>query len=371
MSTQKASKLMTIIVPCYNIEPYIRSCLHSILSQSIIDRCQVLCIDDGCTDGTEKHLVRYAKKNPNIITVLDKRNKYGVKNTGVSEARNLGLNYTLGQTVMFVDGDDIIGGRPESMHLIDKYYLEKFYDTMMSHPDTSMVVGNMDYCNRIGKEVVATKRFDLLNAQLKDMRTKGPMRYDQALDFLDYRISACNTLYRTDIINTDSPERDLRFVPNMMYFEDVYFVMKYAFRAIDYKYPQLFVPTEHDALYLYRKRPHSAMYKLSSNHSESPMRCLERTKKRMLYYSYLLEESEKHFGIESRIYNIAAHRYANKTTKDIMEYSKTANQPEYNSLLNDYIPEQCSHDCNNHNCGDCAYQYELKYKCKELMGRSK
>lgn len=365
MSTQKASKLITIIVPCYNIEPYISRCMHSIMEQSIIDRCQVLCINDGCSDNTPRHLARYAKKNPNIVTVLERQAKRGIKNSGVSTARNMGLDRAVGQTIMFVDGDDIIGGRPDALHLTDKYYLESFYDTLMAQPKTSMVVGSMDYVDRDVKNIIPTKRFDTLNSRLD----RDIVKHDHALDFLDLRISACNTLFRADIINKDS-QQNLRFNPNMMYFEDADFVMKYAFRALDEQYQYILAPTLWKSLYLYRKRPHSAMHKLSPDHSESKMRCLERTKKRLEYYAYLVEECEKHFGIGSRMYNIAAHRYANKTLQDIDKYSQKAYEAEYD-VLRDYIPEACRINCNNSNCGNCLYQYELKYMCNKLLEHTK
>ena len=100
------------------------------------------------------------------------------------------------------------------------------------------------------------------------------------------------------------------------------------------------------------------------------MRCLERTKKRLEYYAYLIKECESHFGIGSRMYNIAAHRYANKTLKDIEKYAQKAYEAEYN-VLRDCIPEHCRENCNNHDCGKCPYQYELKYMCNKLATRIK
>lgn len=368
MSTEKASKLMTIIIPCYNIEPYIRPCLRSIMEQNIIKRCQVLCIDDGCTDGTTKHLERYAQKNPDIITILNRKTKYGIKNAGVSAARNLGLNNAVGQTIMFVDGDDIIGGTPRFMHQIDRYYLEEFYDALMSKPDTAMIVGKMDYIDPKCTKIIQTKRFDTLNDRLERQISK----IDQQIDFLDLRISSCNTLYRTDIINKQNESDCLRFNQNMMYFEDADFVMKYAFRALDEHYSCILNTTEKPVYYFYRNRAHSAMHKLSPQHSESTMRCFDRTKKRLEYYANLINLCETHFGTSSRMYNIAAHRYANKTASDISKYSKpdSSYEQEYDRLL-DFIPDDCSHDCVNNDCGNCGYQYKLKYLCNRFISHTK
>ncbi len=354
-------KMVTIIVPCYNIEPYIGYCLHSIMSQNIIDKCQVLCIDDGCTDGTSKRLEKYAKRYPRTISILSRQNRSGVDNFGVSSARNLGLDYTTGETVMFVDGDDLIGGRRDFPGKCDKYCLENFYDTMKSHPDTAMVVGNIEYITRDSSKIISTRRFNILNERL----TRDISKYDQALDFLDMRISSCATLYRTSIIN----DYNVRFRPHLRYFEDAQFVIQYAFAAIKDNYRYILRPTDASALYLYRSRPHSAMHKLS-RHSESDMRRLDRTKARLEYYAYLMEQSEKQFSNASRIYNIAAHRYANKTAKDIEENFKPMYEAEYNALL-DYLPYECRHDCNNNNCSCCPYHYKLEYKRRQISERTR
>ncbi len=354
-------KLITIIVPCYNIEPYIGYCLNSIMSQNIINKCQVLCIDDGCSDGTPKYLAKYAKKYPKIVSVLSRTNRSGVGNFGVSAARNLGLDNTLGETVMFIDGDDLIGGRRDFPGKCDKYCLEHFYDTMKSHQDASMVVSDIEYVTRDSSKIITTRRFNILNDRLAHDISK----YDHALDFLDMRISSCASLYRTDLIN----KHHIRFRPGMMYFEDAHFVMQYAFAAIQDQYPCILTPTDLPTLYLYRSRPHSAMHKLSM-HSESDMRRLERTKKRLEYYAYLLDESEKQFGSGSRIYNIAAHRYANKTAKDIEDNFKPVYETEYYALL-DYIPHECRHECNNNNCCCCPYHYKLEYKRRMITERSR
>ena len=372
MSNERASKLITIVIPCYNIEPYIRPCLRSVMEQNIIKKCQVLCIDDGCTDGTSKHLEKYAKRYPDIIKILEHKTKSCIINSGVSAARNLGLDNALGQTIMFVDGDDIIGGIPTSVHHIDRYYLEAFYDTLMSNPDTAMIIGKMDYVDSQCEKIILTKRFNTLNYRLERQITK----IDQQLDFLDLRISSCNTLYRTDIINKPSERDRLRFNPNMMYFEDADFVMKYAFRALDEQYDYIIKKTtalgRDDFFYFYRSRPHSAMHKLSPQHSESTIRRFDRTKKRLEYYANLLEQCEAHFGINSRMYNIAAHRYAKKTASDIESYTRLGSpyDSEYNGLL-DFIPNECRHECAKSDCSTCGYQYKLKYLCNKLITRTK
>lgn len=93
---------LSIIIPVYNCEKYLAECLDSCLNQDIDSNdYEILCINDGSTDQSAEILNVYAKKFDNI-RVFEQENK------GVSVARNLGLDNSFGDYVMFVDGDDII-----------------------------------------------------------------------------------------------------------------------------------------------------------------------------------------------------------------------------------------------------------------------
>lgn len=89
---------ISIIIPVYNTEQYLRACLDSVLSQSFADY-EVLLIDDGSTDGSGSICDAYAQRD-NRIRVFHK------ENGGVSSARNLGLDNARGEWVYFVDSDD-------------------------------------------------------------------------------------------------------------------------------------------------------------------------------------------------------------------------------------------------------------------------
>ncbi|GBU24704.1 hypothetical protein R83H12_01338 [Fibrobacteria bacterium R8-3-H12] len=90
--------LVSVIVPVYNVEPYIRKCVDSILAQSYRN-LEIILVDDGSPDNCEKICDEYAANNPNII-VLHK------KNGGLSDARNAGLDIAKGEFICFVDSDD-------------------------------------------------------------------------------------------------------------------------------------------------------------------------------------------------------------------------------------------------------------------------
>lgn len=92
--------MISIIVPVYNVEPYLEKCLNSILAQTYND-IEVLIIDDGSTDHCGEICDHYAAQD-NRIRV------FHTENRGLSAARNIGLDHARGQYIGFVDSDDWI-----------------------------------------------------------------------------------------------------------------------------------------------------------------------------------------------------------------------------------------------------------------------
>lgn len=91
---------ITIIVPVYNAEEYLDRCMNSILDQEF-SSYEVILVDDGSTDASGLICDRYSGTDPRFITVHQ-------KNSGVSAARNAGLNLAQGEYVMFLDSDDAL-----------------------------------------------------------------------------------------------------------------------------------------------------------------------------------------------------------------------------------------------------------------------
>jgi len=91
---------VSVIIPVYNAEKYLRECLDSIINQTL-QEIEILCINDGSTDCSEKILEQYAD-NEKRIRVISQENR------GVSSARNQGLKNAIGEFVAFIDADDYI-----------------------------------------------------------------------------------------------------------------------------------------------------------------------------------------------------------------------------------------------------------------------
>lgn len=96
----KEEPLISVIVPVYNAEKYIRRCMESIISQTY-KNLEIIVVNDGSTDGTGGIINQIAQTDSRII-LLNK------KNAGVSRARNSGIDIAKGKYVGFVDSDDYI-----------------------------------------------------------------------------------------------------------------------------------------------------------------------------------------------------------------------------------------------------------------------
>ena len=91
---------VSIIVPVYNVESYLAQCLDSLIEQTLTD-IEILCLDDGSTDGSPELLDAYAAKDARIRALHR-------ENCGVAETRNVGVGLARGEYILFVDSDDYI-----------------------------------------------------------------------------------------------------------------------------------------------------------------------------------------------------------------------------------------------------------------------
>lgn len=112
---------ISIIVPAYNVAPWISRCLDSVLNQTYRN-LEILVIDDGSTDGTSGIIDEYAERDGRIIALHQ-------KNAGLVSVREKGISIATGQFVGFVDGDDMI--EPDMYERLLKNALK--YDADISH----------------------------------------------------------------------------------------------------------------------------------------------------------------------------------------------------------------------------------------------
>lgn len=98
----RKDKILSIILPIYNVEKYLKECITSIVKQiDDEDDVEIILVDDGSNDGCPQICDEYTKKYPYIKT-------FHKKNGGLSDARNYGLNVAEGKYIYFLDSDDYI-----------------------------------------------------------------------------------------------------------------------------------------------------------------------------------------------------------------------------------------------------------------------
>lgn len=97
---RKNNPFFSVIVPAYNVEQYISKCIDSVLQQDFQD-FELILVDDGSTDGTSKICDKYAKENPQITVIHQ-------ANSGLSGARNTGIERASGEYLILLDGDDYL-----------------------------------------------------------------------------------------------------------------------------------------------------------------------------------------------------------------------------------------------------------------------
>lgn len=192
--------LVSIIVPIYNVKKYLRECIDSILKQSYRN-LEVILVDDGANDGSEKIVDEYAKKDQRIVAIHQ-------KNGGQSRARNTGIDRARGKYISFIDGDDAIA--------------PNFIKSLLSKMDdkTSLAVSAVYYrWLRSGREHgVYTNR---IRRRRKNESIENYMTFLLVIDGRMY--SSVNKLYRAEIIKKNR----LYFTEKMKFAEDTRFVLAY------------------------------------------------------------------------------------------------------------------------------------------------
>jgi len=114
----EAMKKVSVIVPVYNVELYVKECLDSLLAQTL-SGFEIVAVDDGSTDGSGKILDEYAAKDSRIHVIHE-------ENGGLAHARNTGIAASTGELIACVDGDDTVA--PGFLEKLEKPFESGDYD---------------------------------------------------------------------------------------------------------------------------------------------------------------------------------------------------------------------------------------------------
>ncbi len=183
---------VSIIVPIYNEEEYVSTCLLSLINQTL-DDIEIILIDDNSTDNSLNILLDYAKKYPNIKVY------HNEKNLGQGASRNIGLSFATGEYIGFVDSDD--------------------YVSYTMYEDMYKAVLNNNYPKLVTTEIMFVKDDSYANRDLGFLSRGKEKIINPILDkntVISESPAVCNKIFRKDTL------KDFYFVEDSL-FEDIPF----------------------------------------------------------------------------------------------------------------------------------------------------
>ncbi len=203
MNSYNHTPIISIIIPIYNSESYLRKCLDSILSQTHKD-FEVILVNDGSTDQSDNLCKKYSATDSRI-------RYYKKENGGVSSARNVGLKNAKGRWCTFVDSDDML--YPDAISSI----LEKAFND-----DIDFCIAGYDYCNEQGLLTFSTSKY-----RCSDLILSKDNAVRQMYESIYWQWFICSKIFKIEILH----QYGIEFNSNLPFGEDRLFIMRYL-RAI-------------------------------------------------------------------------------------------------------------------------------------------
>lgn len=188
---------ISIIVPIYQSEKYLQKCLESLLLQNL-ENYEIVCVDDGSTDGSTDIVKRMAAKFPCI-------HYYKQANQGVSAARNHGLRRARGKYVMFVDADDQI--RKNSLGYLYRKIEKAKADILVFGGEAEPFLLTPDWV----KEAFFTRNKKYVNCSTCALFHESGARP-----------SVCNKLFRRKMISDSTFQEDIAISEDLAFLFDVF-----------------------------------------------------------------------------------------------------------------------------------------------------
>lgn len=240
----KLDNLVSIIVPVYNTQDYLNNCIDSILNQTY-KNIEIILIDDGSTDRSAEICDQYATID-NRVRVIHQ------KNSGVSNARNKGLEQSKGDYVAFVDSDDTI----------DKDFIDVLHNGFYESIDMTVCAFDI---------VKDQHRLNIQN-NIYEVEEKKVLSREEAIETVLYgKLFAghsCNKMFRKKVLN------NIKFQDNIYIYEDMLFVLEYLLKSNNVLYLE-------KPLYRYYIRDNSASHGTMSDKKMTAFNSLDIIEKRI------------------------------------------------------------------------------------------
>lgn len=210
--------MLSIIIPIYHVERYLRQCLESVKNQTFAD-WEAVCVDDGSDDKSGAIAEDFAARDPRFRVIH-------VENGGVSRARNIGIEASRGEIISFVDADDWLDPR--------------FYERLMPEMERADLVFVSD-CHHYADGTLVTHAAAAQHAEGREDVERVLLYLKRNAAGYPFFGFTWNKLFRADIIR----DHHLRFIEGLTLCEDEAFTDDYC-RYVDR------VTVVPDTLYQYR-----------------------------------------------------------------------------------------------------------------------
>lgn len=337
---------LSIIIPAYNCGHCISTCLDSVLRQENADKYDIIVVNDGSKDATAQIVQQYQTQHKNIRIINQ-------PNSGVSFARNAGINIATGEYITFIDADDIVG---LSYSCVEQYlnnknnnvYRSQYNDLHFERAkfqempkfeliyDYSYFTRMLESAKKINADLAFGNKITINNDDkyiswmgYKDFKYIVSDNKHALLIDADKRENANFALYRREFLN----DKQLRFETSMPLDEDILFCMLAALHA------QKVALIPHSN-YLYHRYAGTA-----SNFTNKQTSIYKYTISNIQRFSVLLHELSKNPKWQE-LYNIYLKEFANIGRKAPFDYSEC------------FAKETCLL-CPCTTCGDCIHNQML------------
>ena len=184
---------ISVIVPVYNVENYLEKCLNSLVNQTL-EEIEILVINDGSTDDSQKIIEVFQSKFPQKIKTFAK------ENGGLSDARNFGIDRATGEFLAFVDSDDYVSAT----------MMEEMYGLAKKH-EAEIVICNLQ---KVDENGIVTQKL----TQIPNLPEKVDLEKHFSV-FSDISYFACNKIFKRELFEGKRFQKG-------MHFEDIELIPK-------------------------------------------------------------------------------------------------------------------------------------------------
>lgn len=293
---------VSVIIPVYNVEKYLRACLESVVNQTL-ENIEIICINDGSSDRSIDILREYAGKDDRFVIINQ-------QNQGQSVARNKGINLAKGKYIYFLDSDD----------MIVPYALERMFE--------EAVTNNLDVLYFDGKATFETsdleKEFNSYNNSYQskfstNLVLSGAKMFAKMSSSSSYRVQCCLYFMKTEFV-----QREGIIFPEGIIHQDNVYMFKTILVADRVKHIK-------EKLFIQYVRSNSTITQgITFNHFYGYLVCYMEMLEYSNLFEYTSDVGEAVFGTLNSIVNGAVREYSvlSQAEKDEVE-NLTRSQRHY------------------------------------------